>query len=423
VASVSTDRNGRRRILFVDKNGKRRALHLGKVAKKLADEIRGRVEKLNTARITGSAVEEETARWVAGRGAVLASRLAGLGLIAKRVDVRPLGDFLDTYIAGRTDHKPNTTKTLDQARQRLVAYFDAKRPLDDITAADAENWRNDLRLQGYKPATIATHVKRAKQMIQSAVDTGMLSHNPFAKLKAGQQTDKSREEFISQATIYSVIEAAPDVDWRLIVALARFGGLRCPSEVLALEWRFIDWARDRFTVFSPKCEHLRNGGTRVVPIFRELRPYLTEAFEQAKPGEVHVISRYRGTCKNLRTQFERILRKAGVPPWERLFHNLRSSRQTELTEVFPAHVVASWLGNSVRVATQHYLQTTEEHFQRGAQYGAQVAQNPTQQAAALGGTDLYESTQASPDSGLCETVLIETKACGLGEYPRQESNL
>ncbi|HEV3078803.1 MAG TPA: phage integrase SAM-like domain-containing protein, partial [Gemmataceae bacterium] len=360
---------------------------------------------------------------VAGVGDVLAEKMAALGLITRRVKARPLGDYLDHYIAGRTDYKESTTKTIDQTRRLLVAHFGANLSLDKIKPADAENWRNDLRTKGYKPATIATHVKRAKQMFQHAVDSELLDRSPFAKLKPGQQVDKTREEFITHETVKSVIDAAPDGEWRLIIALARFGGLRCPSEVTALEWRWIDWARDRFTVFSPKLEHFPGAGMRVVPIFPELRPYLEEAFELAKPGAVHVVTRYRDGCKNLRTQFQRIIRKAGATPWQRLFHNLRSSRQTELTETFPAHVVASWLGNSVRIATQHYLQTTEEHFRRGAQSGALAAQNPAQQGAAPACKDSNESTEVATCSGVCETLRDDANLCVIGEYPRQESNL
>jgi hypothetical protein len=69
---------------------------------------------------------------------------------------------------------------------------------------------------------------------------------------------------------------------------------------------------------------------------------------------------------NLRTTFLKIIKRAGLAPWERLFHNLRSSRQTELAETFPAHVVCDWLGNSEAVAMKHYLQTTDDHFSRAA---------------------------------------------------------
>jgi hypothetical protein len=66
-----------------------------------------------------------------------------------------------------------------------------------------------------------------------------------------------------------------------------------------------------------------------------------------------------------------IIRKAGLTPWSRLFHNLRATRQTELAEDFPAHVICSWIGNTERVAQNHYLQVTDLHFQKAAQYPAE----------------------------------------------------
>ncbi len=91
-------------------------------------------------------------------------------------------------------------------------------------------------------------------------------------------------------------------------------------------------------------------------------PYFEDLWEPDSGG--YVITRYRGSNINLRTQLLRILKKAGVEPWERLFHNLRASRETELENDFPSHVVAGWLGNSPAVARRHYLQITEEHFAR-----------------------------------------------------------
>jgi hypothetical protein len=73
---------------------------------------------------------------------------------------------------------------------------------------------------------------------------------------------------------------------------------------------------------------------------------------------------------HLRTGLLRILRRAGVEPWPRLYQNLRSSRETELAETFPIHVVAEWLGNSPKTALAHYTQVTEDHFQRAAKSGA-----------------------------------------------------
>ncbi len=69
---------------------------------------------------------------------------------------------------------------------------------------------------------------------------------------------------------------------------------------------------------------------------------------------------------NLRTTMEKISRRAGMTPWPRLFHNLRSSRETELCERFPVHVVTAWLGNTPEIARKHYLQVTDEHFRQAS---------------------------------------------------------
>jgi hypothetical protein len=161
------------------------------------------------------------------------------------------------------------------------------------------------------------------------------------------------------------------IDWRLIFALCRFGGLRCPSEILELTWDDVNWETKRFTVHSSKTEHHSGGGIRIVPIFPELEPYLLECFENAKPGVLNVITRYRMANVNLRTQFERIIKRAGLKPWEKLFQNLRSTRETELAETFPLQVVCSWIGNSQPVAMKHYLQVTEEHYQKAQQKAQQ----------------------------------------------------
>ena len=132
-------------------------------------------------------------------------------------------------------------------------------------------------------------------------------------------------------------------------------------------------------VTSPKTEHYAGGESRVVPLFPELRPHLEEAFERAAPGSEFVLTRCRDTDKNLRTHLLRIIRKAGLTPWPKLFQNLRSTRETELAEDFPLHVVCAWIGNSQPVAAKHCLQVTGEHFKRATKAAENALQNPVQQ--------------------------------------------
>jgi hypothetical protein len=82
------------------------------------------------------------------------------------------------------------------------------------------------------------------------------------------------------------------------------------------------------------------------------------------PEAEYVITRWRSQNANLRTQLERIIKKAGLTPWPKLFQNLRSTRETELACEHPIHVVCGWIGNSQAVAAKHYLQITDADFDR-----------------------------------------------------------
>jgi integrase len=193
---------------------------------------------------------------------------------------------------------------------------------------------------------------------------------------------------VTPETVAAVFDALPDVEWRLVFALSRYGGLRCPSEHLALTWNDIDWEHDRFLAVAPKT------GDRWVPIFAELRPFLEDAFHAAPEGSTYVINRRRRSAQRWGVLLERILRRAGITRWERIFHNLRASRQTELTAVYSIATVCRWLGNSIEVADARYLTALESDFARAAKIGAgqNALQIPMQQSETNGDKPLQPST-------------------------------
>ncbi len=214
---------------------------------------------------------------------------------------------------------------------------------------------------------------------RAALKRKVISSNPFADVTAKAATSMEGERFVSPEETAQLLEACPNHDWRAIVALARYGGLRCPSDVLSLRWQGIDWVRERMIVTSPKTEHHPGKGSRVVPLFPEVRAVLEAAFDAAPEGAVYVVDeRLRQSALrasgwrncNLRIQFERVVKRAGLTPWRRLFHALRKSRETELVKAHPIHVVTTWLGNTPRIAMKHYLMVTEADFAAAVEKGA-----------------------------------------------------
>lgn len=330
-----------------------------KAVERMAWKIAEHCEALAMAQERSVAAPAESLQWAQDVDGVLRESLVAWGLadpISEKLvsdEGRLLGPFLDAYIASRSDVKRTTETNYKQTRRLLVEYFGASHALRAITAADADRWRRWMLARPMAIATVSKHCKRAKTMMAEAVKDRLLKSSPFQSLRGGKESNEARQFLVNDEVSQAILGACPDADWRVIFSLARWGGMRCPSEVLALRWSDVDWEKGRLRIDSPKT------GLRYCPLFPEIRAALREAFD---PEAVYCVNRYRSSEQNLRTQFGRILKVAGVKPWPKLFVNLRSTRRTELQEKFPDHVVNRWMGHSGKVAEKHYLQVTEKHW-------------------------------------------------------------
>jgi hypothetical protein len=89
--------------------------------------------------------------------------------------------------------------------------------------------------------------------------------------------------------------------------------------------------------------------------------------EAAEPGgSPYVIARYRDPRGNLRSMLGLIIRRPGLEPWPRLFHNLRASRQNELAATYPIHIVCRGIRNSALIANKHDLSGTDDYVEQAA---------------------------------------------------------
>jgi integrase len=365
------------RLSFRDADQRKRSIWLGGIAEANANDWKVHVEHLLDVATRYEPPHKATSAWLAKLSDKEHRKLATAGLVESRAERSrqriTLSDWCDTYIDERADVKATTKQTYEKARDCLVAYFTGSKPIREIQAEDAKRWRIWLATKGNRrdknrstmaDATVRRRTGKAKQFFAEAMERGLIDSNPFAKLPSHVTANTKRQFFVPAEWIERCIEAAPDGTWRTILALARYGGLRVPSELLRLKWTDVNLPEGRMIIHASKTEHHGAGGVRVCPIFPELAKYLQEAQDAAPDGAVYVVDRYRGSAVNLRTRFEAIIKFAGLTPWPKLMQNLRASRQTELMAKFPAKDVASWLGNSVPVAMNHYAMATAESFRQ-----------------------------------------------------------
>ena len=414
MASIHTEPNGRRRILFNSPDGARRCVRLGKVPVRVAENFKTRIELIVGCQANNVSIDAETAKWLAEiKDDRLYNRMVKAGLTQERLargrSAHLLGDFLVKYIASRGDIKPGTRVNFEQTQRWLLSYFGPDKPLSSISPGDAEELRTHFIKEGLAEPTLRRHLKRAGQFFLHAKRKRFIAENPFEGMK-GLTVRGNRDKFyfVTREITEKLMDACPDAEWRLIIALSRFGGLRCPSEHMELKWTDVDWEKGRMTVRSPKTERHEGKDKRVIPLFPELRSALKDCFD---PSNTYVITDHRGQGgreRNFRTMMLKIIARAGLKPWPKLFHNLRATRQTELAQQFPQHVVSEWLGNSESVAVEHYLRTLDDDFTRAITPTPNPSQNPSQSTAVLPSNTQETKTAPSLQD---EAVPYVTSSC------------
>ena len=140
---------------------------------------------------------------------------------------------------------------------------------------------------------------------------------------------------------------------RLLLALARFGGLRIPSEVRLL--RFGDF-KENVILIHPETKT----GAREIPLFGEIREIVDRI--QAGLGEHYKSSDLVFGCLGrFRKRIISAIRSSGVEQWCKLFINLRSSCITDFVERgYTEKALDSVFGNSAAIRRLHYVQFRKE---------------------------------------------------------------
>ena len=425
---------GEQRVQFIGKDKKRQTIRLGKQSDRNAQRLRDRIEALVTSMKMGTPLDDHTQQWlVTIADTPLAKKLERTGLIKKQLKLT-LEAFIDEYMAFKEQKlKPTTLITLKQTKRRITKYLGTKINISDITQADAEKYQVFLKVQEkLSDATIARDCKRCREIFDYAKKSRIIKENPFASLKLPSQENKERMFTITPEMATKVLDACPSLEWKLIFAMARYGGIRMPSELVKLRWQDILWSENKIIIHSPKTAH-QGKPNRIIPLFPELKPLLEQAFDAAPEGSVNVIKHCKGT-KNYRKGLKEIILKAGLLPWPKLFNNLRSTRETELAKNYSLQAATAWIGNTPKIALGHYLQVTEQEWQNATTttnsdvkcdaFHPYLTQNVTKQDIEPASKDSQGLTQVDDirevmrNHASCSEVIQSKEMTSLGLEPR-----
>ncbi len=357
-------------IRFFDPHGRRLTLYLGgrRYSEKTANELKGIVETLVYYRDNAITVpDKRTLAWLESASPEIREKLGNAGLIVVP-PTHTVKELWDTFLKSKNGIKDSTMKTYTDAQRRFFMFFDGKELLGNITKDHILRWKGNL-LEELAVSSVASYMKQAKAVFTWAVRENWIEKSPLDGIGRGSFVNRSKDRFVSMDEYRRLLDACPCSDWKAILALVRIGGLRCPSEVVALRWEDVNWERNCFCVCSPKTEHLDGKESRIVPIFPELKAELeTLFFDPDSEGREHVINRYRDPKQNPGTTFAKIAKRAGLPPIPRPFDNMRMTRSNEVYNRWGAFKESQWIGHSGRVRADHYLMIQDADYQEAARW-------------------------------------------------------
>ena len=331
--------------------------------RKTVEGFKELVETLVYYRKNGTLVPDRAvANRLADIPAELQTKLANAGLI-NVTKSKTCQELWDTFMKHKTNViKPRTLNVYRLNQKIFFETFSPSEPIEKMTADKLVEWKTTL-LTEYAPASVAGFVKVAKMVFEWAVDHEWLTRNPLKKIPNGSFINRNNDRIISMELYAKLLDACPNQEWRTIIALARIGGLRCPSELHQLRWADIHWAESRFLVHSPKTERYEGHRERLVPLFPELRAELERHFSlDETKGSEFVIEHYQNTCWNLHHPFSTMVRRAGLERIIRPFDNMRMSRSNEVRAKWGELKESLWIGHSGKVMKDHYALLSDEEY-------------------------------------------------------------
>lgn len=276
--------------------GKRPTLRLGSLRESEANAISRQIDLLIDAKKHGFELTIESQAWIRDAAPLkLLRRLVALGVLDSNsrvlhkrlspqdsVESTPsVPKFIHWYVEQRSaDCVASTVRKIQASLNQFASFCTDQAKIQrieevtNVTAFQYQLYRRQTRAE----ATVAKDIKICKTAFNYAKKNGRLIDNPFDGIKAGNEHNPDGQQIIDISTYETLSEYCPDSQWRVILALARIGGLRLPSELVNLKWSHVNWNEGKILITSPKTKRYKKP-QRTIPLFSRLERELSEHFQ------------------------------------------------------------------------------------------------------------------------------------------------
>jgi hypothetical protein len=238
MATLTVDKSGKTPGYLIQycENGKRYSLYLGgkRFTRNAAEQLKEIIETLILYRHSGVTVlDKRTHTWLETASPIIKEKLAKVGLI--EIPQRHTCKELWTeYLNQKTDVKSSTFRLYNTSRKKFFDFFSELELIGQLDQDRMKEWIKSMRERNAE-TSIALYIRHAKSVFNWSIkEKKWLFESPLAGIGNGSFENHEKDRIVTLQEYRKLLSACPNQEWRTIIALARIGGLRCPSELMPL---------------------------------------------------------------------------------------------------------------------------------------------------------------------------------------------
>jgi integrase len=234
-----------------------------------------------------------------------------------RPDETTLAGALRRYVREVTEAKKGAVKEASIIR-RILAHPMTNLPLAKVRGAEISSYRDQMKAQGYAPATVSRHLAVLSNLFSVAQTEWSLEvGNPVKQIKKPVIRNE-RSKRVSDAEISKLLGASGSSELGAVALLALETCMR-RSELLKLCWSSIDLAKHVAMLNDTK-----NGHCRPVPLSSKAMELITQLPHRTDDKLFGL------ACDSVTQAFARASKRAGLRDIR--FHDLRREGISRLAE-------------------------------------------------------------------------------------------
>lgn len=234
----------------------------------------------------------------------------------QQVRVWSVREWLNEWL----NHKSSTAKpaTLTRYRHSITAFLAridnlADMPIDHLNIQNLREFRDTLHSEGRAAKTANGYAKDVGMALLAAVKEGLIQRSPSSNLQPLPEDDSVAREPFTMEEVGKLAKAAPSSDWKGVILLGAFGGLRI-GDAVTLKAENVD-LKTRIISFTPQKSSRRANSKIVLPMHPELLDFFKKhplPQSTADPCFASLHNLTVGGHVGLSTTFAGIMAKAGV---------------------------------------------------------------------------------------------------------------